>query len=70
MHFGHSNNSVTKLSRGKQKTSVGAERKGKKSKNIISVINLSKNSDEPKLKGSTTVTKRKQSNIDLSDKIK
>jgi hypothetical protein len=41
----------------------------KKSKHTISVINLSKNVEE-RQKGSSTVTKRKQSQVNFSDKIR
>ena len=71
LHLGHSNHSATKISRGKGKSSLGVEKKKpKKNKNMVSVIHLSKNHEEPKHKGSVTVTKRKPSNVDFSDRIK
>ena len=63
--------SAQKLNRSKPHHSKGeAERRHKKSKHTISIINLSKHADEPKLKGSSTATKRKQSKVELSDRIK
>lgn len=65
MHLGHSNNSVTKLSRAKKGLSNADSKKTRKNKHTISVINLSKGF-EPKHKGSSTVTKRKHSTFDFS----
>lgn len=59
----HSNHSVSKFSKGKR-----VFQPKKKSKHTISVINLTKNGEERK--GSSTVTKRKQSQADFSDRIR
>ena len=66
MHLAHTNFSASKLS----KMAVIEPKKVKKSKQTISVINLSKNIEDSKGKNSTNVTKRKQSAIDLTEKIK
>lgn len=50
--------------------SVPEQKKGKKTKQTISVINLSKNLEESKAKVSSTATKRKQSSVDFSEKLK
>jgi hypothetical protein len=63
-----SNHSATKLSKHKQK-SINPDKKTKKNKHTISVINLSKGNEEPKYKNSSTTTKRKHS-ADLTLKIK
>jgi hypothetical protein len=67
MNLAHS---VSKLSRGKNKTTQPDSKKSKKGKHIFSVINLSKYTDDSKGKGSSKVTKRKQSIGNLGDKIK
>ena len=46
--------------------SVPEQKKGKKTKQTVSVINLSKNLEESKAKVSSTATKRKQSSVDFS----
>lgn len=69
----HLANSASKLTKTRNRN-VGGEpkdpRKAKKGKHTVSVINLTKNIEESKLKGSSTVTKRKQSSVDLGDRIK
>ena len=64
MHLGQHNNSVGKFSRAKKSSAAGHHEKKKvKSKNTVSVINLNKHLEEPKRKGSSTVTKRKHSHV-------
>jgi len=71
VQLGHSTHSASKLSRAKQKTIAPCDtKKQRKGKHTISVINLSKTVEEPKVKNSTNVTKRKQSTVNLGDKIK
>lgn len=70
MHLAHTNFSASKLSKMQQKMAIIEPKKAKKSKQTISVINLSKNIEDSKGKNSTNVTKRKQSAIDLTEKIK
>jgi len=68
MNIAHS---VSKLSRGKNRNATQADsKKNKKGKHILSVINLSKYTDDSKGKGSSKVTKRKQSVGNFGDKIK
>ena len=64
----NSNHSATKLNRRKKSTTEGKH--GRKNKHTISVINLGKSGEESKFKGSSTVTKRKQSAVDFSDRIR
>jgi hypothetical protein len=45
-------------------------KKSKKSKKTISIINLTKKIEESKVKGSSTVAKRKKSGVDFSEKLK
>jgi hypothetical protein len=66
----HLANSASKLSKTKNKNVLGEAKKPKKGKHTVSVINLTKNIEESKVKGSSTVTKRKQSSVDLGDRIK
>lgn len=70
MHLAHGNFSASKLSKMQQKMAIIEPKKTKKSKQTISVINLSKNIEDSKGKNSINVTKRKQSAIDLTEKIK
>lgn len=67
-----SNNSASKVSKSKLKSNSHLEHKKNKknSKHTISVINLTKNADDCKIKGSSTVTKRKQSGGDFNEKLK
>jgi len=71
VQLGHSTHSASKLSRAGQKNIPSSDiKKQKKGKHTISVINLAKTVDESKGKNSTNVTKRKQSTVNLGDKIK
>jgi hypothetical protein len=68
MNLAHS---VSKLSRGKNRTSNQTDsKKNKKGKHAYSVINLSKYTEEPKGRGSSKATKRKQSFVNFGDRIK
>lgn len=50
--------------------SVPEQRKTRKAKQTISVINLGKNLEDSKAKVSSTATKRKQSSVDFTEKLK
>lgn len=59
MHIPPNNCSASKLNRIKQKSTINSSnKKPKKNKQTISVINLNKNIEDSKIKGNSTITKR------------